>query len=160
MNMSKTSNTDDFSEAVAARMYELDNAARGLGIIVDMVRPGHSRARMTVREDMLNSHRICHGGMLFLLADTAFAYACNAENKATVASSCTISFVAGANLGEQLTAIASERHRGGRTGIYDIEVTDRAGDIVALFRGNSYQTKGVSAPGVEGQATRAPGRLP
>ena len=146
--MAKTGNADDFCQAVAARMYELDNAARGLGIVVDMVRLGHSRARMTVREDMLNSHRICHGGMLFSLADTAFAYACNAANKATVASSCTISFVAGATLGEELTAIAKERQRGGRTGIYDIEVTNRAGEIVALFRGNSYQTKGVSAPGL------------
>ena len=146
--MPENADADGFSKAVADRMYELDNAARGLGIVVDMVRLGHSRARMTVREDMLNSHRICHGGMLFTLADTAFAYASNAGNKATVASSCTISFVAGAPLGEELTAIAMERQRGGRTGLYDIEVTNKAGDIVAFFRGNSYQTKGESAPGL------------
>ena len=137
------------AEAVAEGMYALDGAARSLAIRVDGVQPGQARARMTVREDMLNSHRICHGGMIFTRADTAFAYACNAENKSTLATTCSISFASAAELGEELTAIAEERVRTGRTGVYDITVTAGDGRVVAVFRGNSYQVKGESVPGLE-----------
>jgi acyl-CoA thioesterase len=137
------------AQAVAEGMYALDGAARSLAICIDGVGPGHARARMTVREDMLNSHRICHGGMIFTLADSAFAYACNAENKSTLATTCSISFASAAELGEELTAIAEERVRSGRTGVYDITVTAGDGRVVAVFRGNSYQVKGESVPGLE-----------
>jgi acyl-CoA thioesterase len=137
------------AQAVAEEMYALDEAARSLAIGIDNVGPGRAQARMTVREDMLNSHRICHGGMIFTLADSAFAYACNAENKSTLATTCSISFASAAELGEELTAVAEERVRTGRTGVYDITV--KAGDsrVVAVFRGNSYQVKGETVPGLE-----------
>jgi acyl-CoA thioesterase len=145
-----------FIEAVAEAMYARDNVARGLGIEIEVVRPDYARMRMTVREDMLNSHRICHGGVIFTFADSAFAYACNAENRATVATTCAISYASAAQLAEELTAIAEERVRQSRTGVYDITVT-AAGDgrIVAVFRGNSYEVKGESVPGLNARLGRA-----
>ena len=137
------------AQAVAEDMYALDEAARSLAIAIDNVGPGRARARMTVREDMLNSHRICHGGMIFTLADSAFAYACNAENKSTLATTCSISFASAAELGEELTAVAEERVRTGRTGVYDISVKAGDGRVIAVFRGNSYQVKGETVPGLE-----------
>ncbi|MDP6121498.1 MAG: hydroxyphenylacetyl-CoA thioesterase PaaI [Rhodospirillales bacterium] len=137
------------AQAVAKDMYGLDEAARSLAIHIDGVGPGHARARMTVREDMLNSHRICHGGMIFTLADSAFAYACNAENKSTLATTCSISFASAAELGEELSAVAEERMRTGRTGVYDITVRAGDGRMIAVFRGNSYQVKGETVPGLK-----------
>ena len=137
------------AQAVAEDMYALDEAARSLAIGIDNVGPGRARARMTVRENMLNSHRICHGGMIFTLADSAFAYACNAENKSTLATTCSISFASAAELGEELTAVAEERVRTGRTGVYDVTVKAGDGRVVAVFRGNSYQVKGETVPGLE-----------
>ncbi|MEE8445208.1 MAG: hydroxyphenylacetyl-CoA thioesterase PaaI [Alphaproteobacteria bacterium] len=137
-----------FAEAVAEGMYAGDFAARGWGVRIEAVRPHYALARMTVREDMLNSHGVCHGAILFALADTAFAYAANSENRATLATMCSITFTAAVPVGAELTAIAEKRTRGRRTGVYDVTVTDANGETVALFRGNSYQVKGESAPGL------------
>jgi len=137
-----------FAAAVSAGMYELDNAARAWGVEIVEIRPHHAVARMTVREDMLNSHGVCHGAMLFALADTAFAYASNSENRATLASSCAITFTESVPAGELLTAVAEKRVRGRRTGVYDVTVTNGNGTVVALFRGNSYEVRGDAAPGL------------
>ena len=135
-----------FAEAVAEGMYARDNAARSWGVEIAEIRPHHAVARMTVRDDMLNSHGVCHGAILFALADTAFAYASNSENRATLANSCTITFTEAVRAGAALTAIAEKRARGRRTGVYDVTVTNDAGAVVALFRGNSYEVRGKSAP--------------
>jgi acyl-CoA thioesterase len=97
---------------------------------------------MTVRADMLNGHEICHGGFIFTLADSSFAYACNSYNLNTVASGCAIDFLAPAREGDVLVAVAQERSISGRTGVYDIEVKSEAGVKIALFRGKSYRIKG------------------
>ena len=103
---------------------------------------GYSKISMTVGDAMLNSHKIAHGGHIFALADTAFAYACNSYNELTVASGFEVDFVAPARLGDVLTACCTERSRTGRTGVYDAEVTNQRGERVALFRGRSYTLKG------------------
>lgn len=130
------------AERVAAGMYERDRASQGLGMKVDGIGPGHAELAMPVRADMLNGHAICHGGFIFTLADSAFAYACNSYNVTTVASGCAIDFVAPAREGDVLTARARERNISGRTGVYDIEVKNQRGETVALFRGKSYRIKG------------------
>ena len=112
---------------------------------------------MTVRADMLNGHAICHGGFIFTLADSAFAYACNSYNLNTVASGCAIDFLAPAREGDVLTAVAQERSASGRTGVYDIEVTNQRGEKIALFRGKSYRIKGHVIDTAGGPATRLTG---
>jgi len=116
------------------------------------IRPHYAVACMTVRDDMLNSHGVCHGAMLFALADTAFAYASNSENRATLASTCSITFTEAVPVGAVLTAVAEKRARGRRTGVYDVTVTKGNGAVVALFRGNSYEVRGDSAPGLTSAA--------
>ncbi len=106
------------------------------------VGPGTAELAMTVRPDMLNGHAICHGGFIFTLADSAFAYACNSYNLNTVASGCSIDFLAPARSGDVLTARAREMSASGRTGVYDIEVRNDRGEKIALFRGKSYRIKG------------------
>jgi acyl-CoA thioesterase len=128
--------------AVREGMYGRDRAAQALGIAVEAIEPGAAVCRMLVREDMVQGHATCHGGIVFTLADTAFAYACNAYNRVTVALGAEITFVAPARAGEVLVATARERSRAGRTGVYDVEVTNGAGRLVALFRGTSYETRG------------------
>jgi acyl-CoA thioesterase len=130
------------ADAVGAGMYARDRAAQVLGIVLDSIEPGRAACRMTVRDDMVQGHGTCHGGILFTLADTAFAYACNAYNRVTVALGAEIAFLAPARAGEVLTATACERSRAGRTGVYDVEVRSGAGTLVALFRGTSYETRG------------------
>ena len=130
------------AERVAQEMYERDLASQRLGMHVVRVAPGHAEVAMTVRADMLNGHAICHGGFIFTLADSAFAYACNSYNLTTVASGCTIDFLAPAREGDVLTAIAQEKSVSGRTGVYDIEVDNERGEAIALFRGKSYRIKG------------------
>ena len=130
------------AEATAEAMWARDRAAQALGIKIVRVAPGAALLTMAVRPDMVNGHHICHGGMIFSLADTAFAYACNSHNHTTVAAGCAIEFVAPAHEGDLLTALAEERALAGRTGTYDITVTNQHGSIVALFRGKSYRIKG------------------
>jgi acyl-CoA thioesterase len=133
---------DDLARRVAARMYESDFAAHALAISLESVREGAATVSMTVRRDMLNSHAIAHGGFVFTLADTAFAYACNSRNEVTVALQCSISFASAAREGELLRAHAEERTRTKRTSTYDVTVTDAAGEVVALFRGTAYKRSG------------------
>lgn len=125
------------AQASAAAMWARDRASRGLGMSLDRVGPGEAVLSMTVRDDMVNGHDICHGGFIFTLADSAFAFACNAYNETTVAASCDISFLKAARLGDRLVATAREVYREGRNGVYDVTVSDAAGTAVALFRGRS-----------------------
>lgn len=129
-------------------MWKDDRASRMLGMQVAAVGPGTATVTMTVREEMLNGHDICHGGLVTTLADTAFAYACNAYNEVTVASGFDVNLMLAARRGDLLTAVASEVARSGRTGVYDIVVHNQRGDAVAAFRGRSYTMKG--RPLVEG----------
>ncbi|MBU2288385.1 MAG: hydroxyphenylacetyl-CoA thioesterase PaaI, partial [Gammaproteobacteria bacterium] len=129
-------------------MFANDRAARSLGIEIEAVGPGRAELAMTVREDMLNGHDICHGGLISTLADTAFAYACNSYDEVTVASGFGIDFLAPGRLGDRLRAVAIEVSKSGRTGVYDIEVQNQRGERLAVFRGRSYTLKGksVTAP--------------
>ena len=140
------------AERVADGMFARDTAAHTLGVRLVRVAPGHAEVAMTVRADMLNGHAICHGGFIFTLADTAFAYACNSYNLNTVASGCAIDFLAPAREGDVLTAVGQERSASGRTGVYDIEVRNERGDKIALFRGKSYRIKGHVIEPPAGQA--------
>jgi acyl-CoA thioesterase len=114
-----------------------DRAARSLGLEWLEVGPGRARFAMTVRETMTNGHGLCHGGYIFLLADTAFAYACNSHGQRAVAQHAQVSFLAPGRLGARLTAEAIERHRGDRSGICDVSVRDESGRTIAEFRGVS-----------------------
>jgi len=137
-----TADARTLAERVADSMYERDTATQALGIRIAHVGPGYAELAMAVRSDMLNGHEICHGGFIFTLADSAFAYACNSYNLNTVASGCAIEFTAPARAGDVLTARAHERQLAGRTGVYDVEVANQRGETVALFRGKSYRIKG------------------
>lgn len=130
---------DDTSlaRAVAAAMQLDDQAAAHAGIKIDEVGPGQATARMVVKDTMINSHAVCHGGYVFLLADVAFAYACNSRNLSNVAAACQIDFLKAAMLGDQLEAQAVERQCGRRGGLYDIEVTNQNQQLVAVVRGRS-----------------------
>jgi acyl-CoA thioesterase len=130
------------AEAVAETMWARDRATNALGMKIEAVRPGYARISMTVRGDMVNGHHICHGGLIFTLADSAFAYACNSYNKNTVASACNIDFLAPGREGDTLDAEAVEQSQSGRTGVYDVTVRDSAGKTIALFRGKSYRISG------------------
>jgi acyl-CoA thioesterase len=127
----------NLAERCAAAMLKRDSASRGLGMTVQSVAPGQAVLQMKVRNDMANGHGICHGGFVFLLADSAFAFACNSYDKLTVAASADISFVNPVKTGELLTATAQEVFLRGRSGVYDIRVTREDGETVALFRGKS-----------------------
>ena len=123
-------------------MYARDAASRWLDISIEEVRPGYARLSMHVTESMLHGHDVAHGGLVFTLADTAFAYACNSRNERNVALNAAISFAAPARLGDKLVAVAEERSRAGRTGVYDVEVQNQSQDTLALFRGTSYRITG------------------
>jgi acyl-CoA thioesterase len=138
-----TTDPQRVAESAASAMFARDLASQALGIHIAEVRPGYARLTMTVRSDMLNGHAICHGGLIFTLADSAFAYACNSRNGNTVASGCSIEYLAPGKLGATLTAEAVEQSISGRTGVYDVTVTDESGPPIALFRGKSYRIKGV-----------------
>ena len=143
--MSDPDGDPDLAAKVAAGMYALDKAARGLGIRIEEVAQGHAIMTMTVRDDMLNSHGTCHGGFLFALADTAFAYACNSHNRATVAAGCSITYLKPVRQGAELKAICQRQVLNGRSGVYDTRIL-HDGTVVALFRGHSREIRGASAP--------------
>lgn len=130
------------AEACAQSMWSNDNASRNLGMKIEEISPGHAVLSMEVRDDMTNGQDLTHGGYIFTLADSAFAFACNSYNRFTVAQHCSITFVAPSFLGDRLTARAKERNRGDRSGIYDVTVTNQDGKVVAEFRGNSRTVKG------------------
>jgi phenylacetic acid degradation protein PaaD len=130
------------AERAAAALWRGDRASQGLGMIVGACAPGHATVSMRVRPDMVNGHGICHGGLVFALADSAFAFACNSHGDNTVAAGAAIEFLLPAREGDLLTAVASERWRAGRAGIYEIEVRNQQDELVALFRGRSHQIAG------------------
>lgn len=146
------------AERTAAVMFALDRASQALGVKVESVAPGRATLAMTVREDMLNGHDFCHGGFIFLLADSTFAYACNSHNRRTVAQGCSIEYLAPAHRGDLLRASGIERSRSGRTGVYDIEVRDQHDRAIALFRGKSYRIDGHVVPDAEADGARKHGR--
>ena len=136
-------------------MFAADRASR-VFMQIELVtcEPGRAVMRMAVREPLLNGHNICHGGFIFTLADSTFAFACNSYNLNTVAAGCSIEFLRPAQLGDVLTSEALEQTRQGRHGIYDIRVSNQRGEAVALFRGKSAQIQGtVIAPQQQGTAT-------
>jgi acyl-CoA thioesterase len=137
---------DQLARAAADAMYNADACSRALGLELLEVRAGYARMRMTVRADFLNGHRICHGGLIFTLADSTFAFACNSHNVNTVAAGCSIEFLRPVFEADVLTAEAIEQTLSGRHGIYDIRVTNRASETVAMFRGKSAQIKGSVIP--------------
>ncbi len=127
---------------VGLAMYARDFASQALGMQLVEIAPGRAKMAMQVRQDMSNGIGICHGGLLFALADSAFAYACNSRNCNTVASGCSIDFVASARLGDTVWADAHERSVAGRTGVYDVTLSLADGTVLAHFRGKSYRIKG------------------
>jgi acyl-CoA thioesterase len=136
------------AEACAEAMWDDDNASAGLGMEIVSIGPGHADVTMTITPAMVNGHGTCHGGFIFSLADSAFAFACNSYNQRTVAQHCSISFLAPGRLGDRLIAKASEASRSGRSGLYDIDVFNQDGVKVAIFRGHSRTVKGEFFPGV------------
>lgn len=130
------------AEAVGAGMYEHDHCAQNLGIRLLEIAPGYAKMEMTVRRDMLNGFAICHGGIVTTLADTAFAYSCNSYNEMTVASGLATEFLAPVREGDVLTAEGREVALAGRTGVYDVSITNQRGELVAVMRGKSYRLKG------------------
>jgi len=137
---------DALARACAAEMLRRDRASQSAGITIEEARPGYARVTLTIREDMVNGHAIAHGGIIFTLADSAFAFACNSRNESNVALQCSISFVAAGKLGDRLVAEAQERSGKGRTSVYDVTVSRGEDELVALFRGVSYRIKGPVLP--------------
>ena len=139
---------------VGQTMFANDAASKDtMGMELVSVAPGRAVMRMAVKPLHLNGHQICHGGFIFTLADSTFAFACNSHNRNTVASACAIDFLAPARLGDVLEAEAVERSRSGRTGVYDITVKVRGGKTVALFRGKSYRIDGEVIAGLAAART-------
>ena len=137
-----TLNAQAIAEAVRVALWKDDHASQALGMQVTAISPTTATLTMSVRRDMLNGHGSCHGGMIATLADSAFAFACNACNEQTVASGFQLSIVAPAHEGDVLTAHCVEQHRSGRTGVFDCEVRNQHGARIALFRGQSHALKG------------------
>ncbi|AOW94084.1 phenylacetic acid degradation protein PaaD [Rhodococcus sp. WMMA185] len=146
--------TADATECRLAReMFEADTASRALGIAILDLSPGHAVVSMVVGETMVNGHGITHGGFVFVLADTAFAMACNGYDEPAVAARADIRFLTSTRLGDTLVAEATERARFGRNGIYDVTVR-RGGEIVAEFRGDSRTVARTRAEGIADSAVR------
>ena len=133
------------AEHVRDRMLANDRATRWLGMQVTEIAPGRAVLTMSVREEMLNGHDICHGGLIATLADSAFAFACNAYNELTVASGFNVDLLAPGRLGDVLSATCHEVSKAGRTGVYDCEVSNQHGQRIAVFRGRSHTVKGKPA---------------
>lgn len=131
---------DELARACAEAMLAADRASLGAGITLQHVGPGRATTAMRVASTMVNGHRICHGGYVFLLADAAFAFACNTYGDVTVAAGCDIVFAAAAHEGDELIAEAQERARFGRNGIYDVTVRRADGELIAELRGRSRTT--------------------
>ncbi len=137
----------ELARRVGASMYAAAAASKDtMGMELLSCQPGRASMRMVVRPLHLNGHQICHGGFIFTLADSTFAYACNSRNHNTVANGCSIEFLRPAYEGDVLTAEGVEQHLAGRHGIYDIRVSNQKGQAVALFRGKSTQISGTVIP--------------
>jgi len=151
-NESTQNDAQQTAEACANVLWREDKVAQNLNIEIISVGPGEAKIKMPVTGTMENGHGIAHGGYLFTLADTAFAYACNAYNQKVVAQQCSITYIAPAFTDDVLTATAKEVSRRGRSGIYDIQVNNQKGETIAEFRGNSRTIKGVVLPNGSEQA--------
>ncbi|MCA0399952.1 MAG: hydroxyphenylacetyl-CoA thioesterase PaaI [Proteobacteria bacterium] len=137
---------EEIARLSAKAMWEEDNASQGLGMELVSVAPGHAVIAMTITKAMTNGHGTCHGGYIFTLADSAFAFACNSHGQRAVAQHCSVSFIAPGRLGMRLIAEGIERQRSERSGITDVTVRDDAGNIIAEFRGNSRTVPGSLLP--------------
>ena len=152
MNVKAALSPDDLARACAEAMWKEDDASQGLGMELAEVKPGGATLTMTIQPHMVNGQRIAHGGFIFTLADSAFAFACNTHNERAVAAQCSISFIKPGKLGDLLVATAREISRSGRSGIYDVRVTvDEA--VIAEFRGHSRVIGGIWLP-VDSDATK------
>ena len=133
----------DLAGRVGSAMFSVDVASKDtMGMELMLCEPGHAVMRMAVRALHLNGHQICHGGFIFTLADSTFAFACNSRNQNTVASGCSIEFLKPAHMGDVLTCTGVEQILSGRHGVYDMQVRNQRGETIALFRGKSAQIKG------------------
>ena len=149
--MNPTASTDpinkeatDLAQQVGEAMWAVDTASKDtMGMDLLECAPGRARVRMEVKPLHLNGHQICHGGFIFTLADTTFAFACNSHNKVAVAAGCSIEFLKPGLLGDVLTCEGVEQTLTGRHGIYDMRVSNQHGEVVAMFRGKSAQIAGV-----------------
>ena len=151
MNVKATLSPDDLARACADAMWKEDDASKGLGMEILQIKPGEATLTMTIKPHMVNGHSIAHGGFIFLLADSAFAFACNSHNERAVAAQCDISFIRPGKLGDRLIAAAREISRTGRSGIYDIRVT--VDDIaIAEMRGHSRTVGGAWVPAVDAKS--------
>lgn len=149
MTKADISTAQELAKACADAMWAEDTATRHLGIAMERVAPGMAALSMEVRPEMTNGHRTCHGGYIFALADSTFAFACNSYDQRTVAQHCSITYIAPAFAGDRLTATAREVSRRGRNGIYDVNITNQNGEHIAEFRGHSRTIKGTLVPGRE-----------
>ncbi len=145
MNQTKTA-ADTLARRVAEHLLSREGTGPAWGIGIEEAREGYARITMTVRKDMLNGHAIAHGGMVFALADTAFAYACNSRNVSTVAQQASIVFLAQARQGERLIAEAQEEAQAGRSGVYSVTVRNGAGEKIAIFQGLARSLNGTVLP--------------
>lgn len=145
-NLSAADAAQELARRCADAMWADDQASQQMGMRLEVVSPGRATLSMRVRPDMTNGHGIAHGGFIFALADSAFAFACNSYNERVVAQACDILFVAAVAEGDEITAEAVERHRFGRNGIYDVRVT-RGSQVVAEFRGRSRSVGGAIVAG-------------
>ena len=145
MNVKATLSPDDLARACADAMWKEDDASSGLGMKIVEIAPGRATLTMKVRPDMVNGQRIAHGGFIFTLADSAFAFACNSHNARAVAAQGHITFIKPGKLGDVLVATAREVSRRGRSGIYDVSVTS-GHDVIAEFRGHSRTIPGTWLP--------------
>ena len=137
----------ELARRVAESMFAVDTATKDtMQMEILVAEPGRAVLRMEVRPMHLNGHQICHGGFIFTLADSTFAFACNSYNHVTVAAGCSIAFLTSARLGDVLTCEGVEQTRAGRHGIYDMRVTNQQGETIALFRGKSAQIQGTVIP--------------
>ena len=136
-------NENEIAEACARVMWAADAASRELGMRIESIAPGSARVSMAVRDDMVNGHQTCHGGYIFTLADSAFAFACNSFNRRAVAQNCSIVFLKPGAAGDRLIATANQRSQAGRNGVYDVRVANQDDDTIAEFRGCSRDIAGL-----------------
>ena len=141
-----TMTPQEVAEACAKAMWANDHASQKLGMTLERIAPGEATMSMTITENMSNGQGNCHGGYMFTLADSSFAFACNTYNQITVAQHCSVSFLAPGRIGDRLTATATEVARKKRTGLYDITITNQNGDLIAKFTGHSATVKGTHLP--------------
>ena len=149
MNVKAPPSPDELARACAQAMWQQDDASQGLGMEIVEVKPGHATLAMTIKPHMVNGQRIAHGGFIFTLADSAFAFACNSHNERVVAAQGNITFIRPGKLGDRLVATAHEVSRSGRSGIYDVRVATDDGAVIAEFRGHSRVIAGTWLPAPE-----------